>query len=658
MIVNVEIRKDDELNSENKYNNPLEIKKIKKLLNLEELEYASPVIKDILQIKKNNISYLVNKEKCDFSFRVILYLRLSVEDGDLIDGDVSKSIRNQLLLLLDECNKNKWRVVGIFCEDGISGGDDNRPEWKKSLKFCECNRTDIMLCKSQSRFSRSMEMIEKYLHTEFIKWGIRFVGIVDKADTNNKGNKKTRQINGLTNEWQIEDQSINVRRIMQNKRQNGLFISANPPYGYLRDEKDKEHLVIDNEAAEVIRRIYKEYLDGVNCHCIARKLNEDLIPTRIEHMKKVGVNIGKSKAPRIINYKTEKGDTLKSIAEKYNLFPIEIIETNNIMEHLDMSIMKKEISERELIEGHILKIPKKIIWDDGMIREILRNEIYTGCLVYGKTVNKSYKDRTKIRISRQEWNKVLNCHEAIIERDVWEKVRDKLLSNTNNTRTTGKNLFAKKLYCSCCGRGMQKSKDTRNGQGDYYISCRTVNKVGRFCDNRKQIAKSVLEKIILDKINEQLDKYYDKKIVEDKYNDIKYGNIANQIEKLKMQYNNLEYTLTEKTNRLSILYEDRVNGTLTLEEFKTLKQNIDNEILKYSNERNNIDLQIKELEEQRLKNDFEQNELFEKYRRIEALTPEILNEFVEKIYLGKYNEASNSREIKIIWNIDKKEEIV
>lgn len=125
-----------------------------------------------------------------------------------------------------------------------------------------------------------------------------------------------------------------------------------------------------------------------------------------------------------------------------------------------------------------------------------------------------------------------------------------------------------------------------------------------------------------------------------------------------MQYNNLEYTLTEKTNRLSILYEDRVNGTLTLEEFKTLKQNIDNEILKYSNERNNIDLQIKELEEQRLKNDFEQNELFEKYRRIEALTPEILNEFVEKIYLGKYNEASNSREIKIIWNIDKKEEIV
>ena len=139
--------------------------------------------------------------------------------------------------------------------------------------------------------------------------------------------------------------------------------------------------------------------------------------------------------------------------------------------------------------------------DDGMIREILRNEIYTGCLVYGKTVNKSYKDRTKIRISRQEWNKVLNCHEAIIERDVWEKVRDKLLSNTNNTRTTGKNLFAKKLYCSCCGRGMQKSKDTRNGQGDYYISCRTVNKVGRFCDNRKQIAKSVLEKIILDKIN-------------------------------------------------------------------------------------------------------------------------------------------------------------
>ena len=157
-------------------------------------------------------------------------MRISEEDGDLIDGDISRSIRNQLLLLLDECRQNKWKVVGIFCEEGISGGNDNRPEWRKSLKFCSQRRTDIILCKSQSRFSRSMEMIEKYIHKEFVEWGIRFVGIVDKADTNIKENKKTRQINGLVNEWQIEEQSANVRRTVRNKKENGLFVSSNPPY--------------------------------------------------------------------------------------------------------------------------------------------------------------------------------------------------------------------------------------------------------------------------------------------------------------------------------------------------------------------------------------------------------------------------------------------
>ena len=229
MVINLETIEDNK-NHKNLYNNSLEINKIKEMLNIEELEYISPIISNLLNITKTNIVNSSNIETKTVLYRVILYLRLSVEDGDLIDGDISKSIRNQLLLLLDECNKNNWRIVGIFCEQGISGGNDNRPEWRKSLEFCKEKRTDIMLCKSQSRFSRSMEMIEKYLHKYFFEWGVRFVSIVDMADTNKRENKKMRQINSLVNEWQIEEVSVNIRRIMRNKRENGLFISANPPY--------------------------------------------------------------------------------------------------------------------------------------------------------------------------------------------------------------------------------------------------------------------------------------------------------------------------------------------------------------------------------------------------------------------------------------------
>lgn len=428
--------------------------------------------------------------------------------------------------------------------------------------------------------------------------------------------------------------------------------------GYLRDPKDKEHLVVDEEAAKVIRRVFKEYLDGVNCHQIARKLNEDKILTRIDHMKEVGVNIGKSKKPRIIKYKTEKGDTLNKLANKYHIYPIEIMQLNNILDFINKDNKEKTIEEQELLEGHILDIPKKIIWDDGMVREILRNEMYTGYLALGKTENKSYKDRTKIRLPRENWIRIPNCHEAIIDRETWQRAKEKLSNNTNNKRITSQNLFAKKLYCSSCGRGMQKGRRIKNEEDNYYICCKTVNKVGNFCDNRRNIRKSELENIIISKINEQLDKYYDKQKVENQYNEIFYRGKDKELEKLKLQLNNVEYAIAEKTDRLNLLYEDRMNEILSLEEFKILKSNIDDEMVKLNSSRNELNNEITELEKEKNNNSFEKNELFEKYKKIEKLTPEILNEFVEKIYMGTYNKVTNSRDMKIIWNVDRKEEIV
>ena len=428
--------------------------------------------------------------------------------------------------------------------------------------------------------------------------------------------------------------------------------------GFLRDPNDKEHLIIDRKAEMVIKRIFNEYLEDVNCHEIARRLNNDFIPTRLEHMKTVGINIGKSKKPKIIKYKIEIGDTLQSISEKYKVFPIEIIQLNNIIEHIDNSEKARIIEEQKLIEGHILDIPKKTLWDDGMVREILRNEMYTGYLALGKTVNKSYKDRTKVKLPRDEWIRVPNCHESIIDRDIWLKAKEKLLKNTYNARKEAKNLFAKKLYCACCGRGMQKGRNLKNNENDYYISCKTVNKIGRFCDNRKTIKKSELEDILLKQINKMLDKYYNRETVKENYNELQYKDINKKIENLKLKFNNIEYSLSGKTNKLSQLYEDRISGILTTDEFKILKGNIDREITKLNNEKEEINIEICEYEKKIKKDDKEKNELFEKYERLDKITPEILNEFVNKIYLGRFNEVTNSRDIKIIWNIDKKEEIV
>lgn len=132
----------------------------------------------------------------------------------------------------------------------------------------------IILCKTQSRFTRDMELVEKYIHCLFPIWGIRFIAVADNADTEVKGNKKARQINGLVNEWYLEDLSENVRMVFDLKRREGQYIGGFPLYGYKKDPADKNKIVIDPEAASVVRRIFQWSREGCGKQRIAVMLNE------------------------------------------------------------------------------------------------------------------------------------------------------------------------------------------------------------------------------------------------------------------------------------------------------------------------------------------------------------------------------------------------
>jgi DNA invertase Pin-like site-specific DNA recombinase len=132
--------------------------------------------------------------------RVDIYTRLSDEDRNkLYKTDDSESIQNQKTMLVNYCVMKGWDIHRIYCDDDYGGCDRNRPEFNRMIDDCRNRLVDIVLCKSQSRFSRDMEIVERYIHEKFTEWGVRFVGIVDNADTNVVGNKKARQINGLVN---------------------------------------------------------------------------------------------------------------------------------------------------------------------------------------------------------------------------------------------------------------------------------------------------------------------------------------------------------------------------------------------------------------------------------------------------------------------------
>ena len=191
----------------------------------------------------------------------------------------SESIQNQKSMLINYAIEKGYDIYHIYSDEDYSGIDRDRPDFNRMIEAASQQKFDIILAKTQSRFTRDMELVEKYLHGKFVEWGIRFIAVVDHVDTADETNKKSRQINGLVNEWYLEDLSNNVRSVLTHKRREGKYIGTFALYGYTKDPADNNHLLVDLEAAEVVRRIFTLYLSGNGTTRIARILNEEGIPS-------------------------------------------------------------------------------------------------------------------------------------------------------------------------------------------------------------------------------------------------------------------------------------------------------------------------------------------------------------------------------------------
>lgn len=189
------------------------------------------------------------------SMKAAIYCRLSKED-ETKTGE-SESIQNQKSMLIQYAMEKGLELYQIYSDEDYSGIDRNRPAFNAMIQAASEHRFDVVLAKTQSRFTRDMELVEKYLHGKFMEWGIRFIAVVDHVDTDDTANKKSRQINGLINEWYLEDLSVNVRSVLDHKRKEGQYIASFALYGYRKDPAVKGRLQIDPEAAEVVKRILR-----------------------------------------------------------------------------------------------------------------------------------------------------------------------------------------------------------------------------------------------------------------------------------------------------------------------------------------------------------------------------------------------------------------
>ncbi len=342
--------------------------------------------------------------------RVAIYCRLSEEDRNKqFETDDSQSIQNQKSLLLSYALEHGWEVYKIYSDDDYTGSDRKRPEFNHLLVDAQAHKFDIILCKTQSRFTRELELVEKYIHGLFPIWGIRFVSIVDNADTANKGNKKSRQINGLINEWYLEDMSENIKSVLINKRKQGCHIGAFALYGYKKDPNKKGHLIIDEEAAAVVQEVFTLFSKGYGKTAIARMLNDRGIPNPTEYKRLHGLRY---KQPESAN---------------------------------------------------------STLWKYFAIADMLENEIYIGNMVQGKYGSISYKTKQNKPRPKSEWYIVEGTHEPIIDKELWNNVQALLTQKAKPFSTGEIGLFARKARCANCGYIMSSSKT----ENRYYLKCPT-----------------------------------------------------------------------------------------------------------------------------------------------------------------------------------------
>lgn len=533
--------------------------------------------------------------------RAVLYLRLSKEDEDKIKkGDDSESIINQRLLLTDYALEKGFQIVDVYSDDDYSGLYDNRPEFDRLIRDSKLGKFDIVLSKSQSRFTRNMEHMEKYLHHDFPLMGIRFIGVVDGTDTEVRANKKTRQINGLVNEWYCEDLSENIKAVFHQKMKAGQYIGAFAPYGYLKDPKDHHKFIIDEEAADVVRWIYNLFLQGYSIKEICSKLEEKHILCPTLYKESQG-----------LRYKNVKA---KSFNIEYNL------------------------------------------WSPSTVKRILENETYIGKLLQGRYKKVSYKDKKVKTVPKEEWIVAEHHHEPIITEEAYLQVQQLKHSRRRQPKKSAVYHpifpFLGKIKCQTCGSMMIKSGKVKGKEQDWYLRCQLANRTRLQKCSSHNIRSSLIERAVRDSIEE----WTDVVLKEQSFKEAVWNEIINHktltISKREneKQLKEIEDKIEEKLQCLKSLYQDRVKKEIIDSTFFSLKEILEQDI-------DSLKKQKKLIYDKKAPFFAADNDKINIINNIKQtiqtmeFTYEIINDWIDSIEVCEKQKDRNEQEIIIHWNL-------
>jgi len=414
--------------------------------------------------------------------KACMYLRLSREDGDSME---SNSISNQRQIILTYALANDLEVVHEYIDDGYSGSNFDRPDFIRMTKDLDKGLVKTVIVKDLSRFGRDYIESGKYLQKIFPEKGIRFISVNDSYDSEKADTSDTHlilPIRNFINDSYCRDISMKVKSAKEIKRKNGEFIGSFAPFGYKKSLHDRHQLIIDEEVADIIRRIFYMKVEGYSSKAIADFLNHIGTVTPSRHKERQGEKLG---------------------------------------------------------TGFFVKEAR---WDAKMINRILENKVYIGVLEQGKTCKLNYKSKKEIAVQEEDWIVTDQAHEAIVSKTTFSLANKMLLRDLRVSKEKP-GLFAGMLYCADCGSAMvRRVVRTKNSKTVYYI-CSKHNRSGA-C-SRHSIRESLVKEQTLESLQGFLRDYRTilSKLSQLDISDINVNADFDSLEKEKEKYERLRKSL-------------------------------------------------------------------------------------------------------------------
>lgn len=511
------------------------------------------------------------------TYNVGIYCRLSNDDER--DGE-SVSIENQKLLLQNYVRQRGWNEYDTYCDDGYSGTNFERPAVKRLIEDAKAKKINVILVKDLSRFGRNYIEFGQYTDYLFPSLGCRFIALNNGIDTeSNNGSTDVMCFLNLFNEFYSRDTSKKVKAVKKACAESGKFMGTYPAYGYLRDPMDKHHLIIDEETAPTVRRIFAMRASGMGYRAIAIALNEEgILPPRTLYYQRKGQS-----DPRKVNHQ----------------------------------------------------------WAESTVKTLIRKEVYIGNMVQGKIGTLSYKSRKLVNKPEEEWIRVENTHEPIISREIWDTCvsLDQKKVRKSPTSDGIKSIFTGLVYCADCGFKMRnhvekfKYKDGRPGRYSSFI-CGNYARSGKSACSVHTIYESVLEQLVLTDIREKAQfAHHDRESLIEQIARMKAKETHSRLAMLEQELKSNSRRLAELERLMQNLYEDKCSGAVPITVFQTLMQ-------KYEAERAEKAAAMPELESKvRMQTENKQDagrwtDIISQYTEITKLDETILFELVDRIEVG------------------------